>query len=151
MERGRPTIRTDELDAQILARTENGESLITICRDPEMPARSTVYEWIESDPDFSGRLSKAREKGLDVIAHSCLEIADMPQLGTVETIKADGSREVRQEDMLGHRKLRIETRLKLLAKWDPKRYGDKLQQEVTGENGGPIKEVVRVVVDPRKE
>ena len=30
------------------------------------------------------------------------------------------------EDMLGHRKLQIETRLKLLAKWDPKRYGKKL-------------------------
>jgi hypothetical protein len=31
-----------------------------------------------------------------------------------------------REDMLGHRKLQIETRLKLLAKWSPKRYGDKL-------------------------
>ena len=28
--------------------------------------------------------------------------------------------------MLGHRKLQVETRLKLLAKWDPKRYGEKL-------------------------
>ena len=38
-------------------------------------------------------------------------------------MKADGSTEVRRGDMLGHRKLQIETRLKLLAKWDPKRYG----------------------------
>ena len=27
--------------------------------------------------------------------------------------------------MLGHRKLQIETRLKLLAKWNPKKYGDR--------------------------
>ncbi|HXD37446.1 MAG TPA: hypothetical protein VN624_12375, partial [Rhodanobacter sp.] len=40
--------------------------------------------------------------------------------------------ERRQEDMLGHRKLRIDTRLKLLAKWDPKRYGDKQQLEHSG-------------------
>jgi len=30
------------------------------------------------------------------------------------------------EDMLGHRKLQIETRLKLLAKFHPTKYGDKL-------------------------
>lgn len=32
-----------------------------------------------------------------------------------------------REDMLGHRKLQIETRLKLLAKWDPRRYGEKVE------------------------
>jgi hypothetical protein len=38
--------------------------------------------------------------------------------------------------MLGHRKLQIETRLKLLAKWDPKRYGDKLS--LSGDKENPI-------------
>ena len=37
--------------------------------------------------------------------------------------------------MLGHRKLQIETRLKLLAKWDPKRYGDKVDLNHGGEVG----------------
>jgi hypothetical protein len=38
-------------------------------------------------------------------------------------------------DMIEHRKLRIETRLKLLAKWNPKKWGDKTQVDmnVTGE------------------
>jgi hypothetical protein len=35
--------------------------------------------------------------------------------------------------------LRVETRLKLLAKWDPKRYGDKIAQEISGPDGGAIK------------
>jgi hypothetical protein len=39
--------------------------------------------------------------------------------------------------MLGHRKLRIETRLKLLAKWNPKKYGDKVQ--VGGDAENPLK------------
>ena len=35
------------------------------------------------------------------------------------------------EDMLGESLgLRIESRLKLLAKWDPKRYGDRIQSDV---------------------
>ena len=66
-----------------------------------------------------------------------MEIADTPQVGEIVTIKADGSREVKTIDMVEHRKLRIETRLKLLAKWNPKKYGDKLAH--TGADGeGPV-------------
>jgi hypothetical protein len=44
--------------------------------------------------------------------------------------------------MIEHRKLRIETRLKLLAKWNPKKYGDKLAH--TGASGdGPIELIVK--------
>ena len=36
--------------------------------------------------------------------------------------------------MLGHRKLQIETRLKLLAKWNPKKYGDRVTMAGDAEN-----------------
>ena len=42
------------------------------------------------------------------------------------------------EDMLGHRNLQIETRLKLLAKWNPKKYGERVAHEGV-EGGAPIK------------
>jgi hypothetical protein len=42
--------------------------------------------------------------------------------------------------MLGHRRLQIETRLKLLSKWDPKRYGDKI--DVNATVAGEIKIIV---------
>ncbi|MNT50547.1 hypothetical protein D3C72_1874720 [compost metagenome] len=51
---------------------------------------------------------------------------------------------VKRGDMLGHRKLQIETRLKLLAKWNPKRYGDRMTQEHVGANDGPIQHDVTV-------
>ena len=45
--------------------------------------------------------------------------------------------------MIEHRKLRIDTRLKLLAKWNPKKYGDKLAH--TGPEGdGPIQAAITV-------
>jgi hypothetical protein len=44
-----------------------------------------------------------------------------------------GKTETHTGDMLGHRKLRIDTRIKLLWKWDPRRYGDKLQQVISGD------------------
>ena len=53
-------------------------------------------------------------------------IADTLEEGVETVTKADGTVEERRGDMLGHRKLRIETRLKLLAKWSPKKYGEKM-------------------------
>jgi hypothetical protein len=52
---------------------------------------------------------------------------------------------VTEDDMLGHRKLQIETRLKLLAVWDPKRYGNKVQ--LGGDGGAPIKVEAQVEAD----
>jgi hypothetical protein len=75
-------------------------------------------------------IARAREEGFDAIAAECLEIADTPLVGAKIKKRGDGIEETR-EDMLGHRKLQIETRLKLLAKWDPKRYGDKIDVNAT--------------------
>lgn len=45
------------------------------------------------------------------------------------------------------RRVRAETRLKLLAKWDPKRYGDKL--ELAGDPARPlVTRMERVIVRP---
>ena len=111
--------------AEICKRLAEGEPLAVICRDPHMPVRSVVYEWAAEDEDLAGRIARAREKGFDAIAEQCFAIADTPMLGVEITTKADGSVEEKRGDMLGHRKLQIETRLKLLAKWDPKRYGER--------------------------
>jgi hypothetical protein len=102
-----------------------------------MPAWRTVYDWIEGDPDFAARFARARDIGFDAIAHEALEIADTPQIGHRTEESGDSVKTV-TEDMLGHRKLQIETRLKLLAKWSPKKYGDKQSVELTGANGGPV-------------
>jgi hypothetical protein len=90
-----------------------------------------VWAWGKQRPAFAESIARAREEGFDVIAAECLSIANTPIEGVETTIDDKGVSEKRG-DMLGHRKLQIETRLKLLAKWDPKRYGEKLDvtQEV---------------------
>jgi hypothetical protein len=40
---------------------------------------------------------------------------------------------VPDSEWISRSKLRVETRLKLLAKWDPKRYGDRLNLDHSGE------------------
>jgi hypothetical protein len=119
---------TDKLADEIVARLSTGETLRSICRDKKMPIWTTVYDWMDRYPEFSLRIARARELGYDAIAEEALRIADTPILG--ETIKESKfGTEVTRADMLGHRKLQIETRLKLLAKWSPKRYGDTKQED----------------------
>lgn len=140
---GRPSDFTQEIADEICDRLAKGEPLAAICRDDHMPDRTVVYDWQKVREDFSQRIAHARVDGFDTLAAECLEIADTTEEGVETTEKPDGSIETRTGDMLGHRKLRIETRLKLLAKWDPKRYGDKVQ--VGGdEDGAPIKHALTV-------
>lgn len=138
---GRPSKRTPELIDEICERLCMGEPLAAICRDEHMPHRSTVSDWAASDEEVSRRIARAREEGEEFIAEECLRIADTPMLGVIEkvepvvVVEAEGDQpavieerlvERKTEDMLGHRKLQIETRLKLLAKWNPKKWGERV-------------------------
>jgi hypothetical protein len=126
-----PTAQAKPQKDQIIERIANGEPLRAICRDSNMPAWRTVYDWIAADKEFAALIAHAREIGADAIAEEALGIADTPVEGVrVETGK-DGRKEI-CEDMLGHRKLQVDTRLKLLAKWSPQKYGDRVALEHSG-------------------
>jgi len=149
---GRPSKYTPEIAAEICERLSNGEPLRQICRDDHMPAWQKIYEWMakdaalgESGTDLSGAIARARDQGYDAIAEECLLIADTPQWGQKQVMSDQGT-STTVEDMLGHRKLQIETRLKLLAKWNPKKYGDRVA--LTGAaDGSPIQVESRHVFD----
>lgn len=95
-----------------------------------------VYDWLEEDAKRdsteSSRFARARDLGEEQILQECMDIADNTQMGEIVTQKSDGSVEIKQSDMIEHRKLRIETRLKLLAKWNPKKYGERLDLAHSG-------------------
>lgn len=138
---------------EICERIANGEPLRAICREQGMPGWVTVYNWREADKAFDERIAHSRILGFDAIAEEALEIANTPVMGQTVTSKEWGD-EIKTEDMLGHRKLQIETRLKLLAKWDPKRYGDRVDHTSSDGSMSPkaapesvSAEVVKALVD----
>src|SRR5437660_2031766 len=47
--RGRPTIRSKEIEDEICQRIAHGESLRHICLDSRMPCRDTVFRWLRND------------------------------------------------------------------------------------------------------
>ena len=110
-----------------------GIPLREICRRDGMPGFRTVYEWMEADEKKSARFARAREDGFDAIAEECLSIADEEPGTTINGGTDSGA--------VQHQKLRVETRLKLLAKWSPKRYGEKL--ELAGDKDAPLTVVVK--------
>jgi len=141
---GRPSKYTPELAAEICERLSAGEPLRQICRDAHMPHWTQMYEWKARDPELSLRVAQAREAGYDAMAEELLEISDTMHYG--ETIVEGGKTPlVTTADMLGHRKLRIETRLKLLACWNPAKYGNKVQ--VGGDKENPLKVEASVEAD----
>lgn len=130
--KGSGSLYTQATADTICRQLAEGVNLRQICRDAGIAWR-TVYDWIEANAEFSARIAGARVAGYDAIAHEAMEIADTPLEGVETTTKANGDTEEKRGDMLGHRRLQIETRLKLLAKWDPKRYGDKIEQTHMGQ------------------
>ena len=131
--RGRQTIRTPEIDEKIVEGLRKGIPLTVICREDGMPEPRTVYDWRDADGAFATAIARARDEGEDVIAWECMSIADTPLEGQeVEKDHKGAVIKTKTGDMLGHRKLQIETRLKLLSKFNPKRWGDRQQLEHSG-------------------
>ena len=95
-----------------------------------MPGVQTVSDWRDKYETFSVNFARAREEGYDAIAQECLDIADESRLDTSEDKNGNLSP---NGEWMARSRLRVETRLKLLAKWCPKKYGEKVEVEQTGE------------------
>ena len=134
---GRPATYADEHVDAICARIATGETLASICRDEDMPGRSVVYDWIRSSKAVAGRFERAREVGFDAIADETLAIADD---GSNDTYLDSEGGERTNTDVIARSKLRVETRLKLLSKWHPAKYGERLTH--AGDPAAPIHHTV---------
>ena len=133
---GRPSVYSDELLDAICARLSEGEPLAEICRDPEINVASrTVREWTNKMENVKEAISQARILGYDAISEETLAIADgkLPD--------AEGKRDPTRD------KLRVDTRFKLLAKWDPKRFGDASQVRLANADGDLLPSVAPMVSD----
>ena len=124
----RPSIYTPALAAEICERLAAGESLRAICADPDsvFPDRSTINDWIATDREgFADQYARARDVGLDVMADELLQISDEQAVVYTKTGAAFDP-DVQRD------RLRVDTRKWYLSKLAPKRYGDKLQVEHSG-------------------
>ena len=121
---------------EICRRLGEGESLNAICKDDGFPAESTVRAWALDDYEgFSAKYTRAREIQAHTLADQIIDIGNTPVEGVETTTKANGDVETKVGDMLGHRKLQIDSRKWYLSKVLPKIYGDKLETTHKGSLG----------------
>lgn len=125
---------------EIVEWISEGRTLREYCRQEGRPTFQTVYVWRDEDEDFAGRFARARSLGHDAILQECQEIADDASNDWMERVDEDGHSEGWRVngDHVSRSKLRVWTRLELLKRWDPQRFGDKVA--VGGDPSGvPIK------------
>jgi hypothetical protein len=149
---GRPSIYSPQIADELAAWIAEGKTLREFCRQEGKPSYGAVYDWMERDKEFASRIARAREIGEEVIAQECLGIADDATNDWMERTDKEGEKIgwMLNGEHVQRSKLRIETRLKLLAKWNPRKYGDKLEQFISGPEGGPIQSEHRIVfVEPK--
>lgn len=89
---------------------------------------SVLYARLEkAGKETKEEFARARQAGFDKIADDCLAIAD------TKPERIDGKMDAAE---IAWRKNQIYTRMQLLAKWNPKKYGDKVT--LTGDEDAPI-------------
>lgn len=111
---------------EAIQRLANGKPLVNVCREMGVP-RSTLYYVINNDSDLLDMLARAREEYAEARVCEMQEIAE-----TVEDV--------------GRARLMCDNIKWEAARMAPKKYGDKIQNEHTGKDGGPIEQAVTISV-----
>lgn len=129
-----PTTYTPERAAEIMKRVAEGEPTAVICRSPlsdgTTVAKETFRDWRKVNEALETAYRQAKRDGHDAI----VERARMTARGKDEAEGGESTKDVQRD------KLIVELDLKLLAKWDPKRWGDKIDLN----HRGTVKTVSRV-------
>lgn len=103
----------------ICDRMADGESLRAICKGADMPNKRTVIRWLEGNETLQIQYSHAQQLRAEHYFDEIVDIADS---------KADPQKT----------RVQIDARKWVLGRMNPKKYGDKFTQELTGTDGGPL-------------
>lgn len=110
----RATLYTEEMANRICDSLLDGQSLVKICEPEGMPHRATVMRWMQEDDAFATKCARAREMQADLMDDKILDVADA---STPETAASD--------------RVKISAYQWRASKLQPKKYGDKLSQDLT--------------------
>ena len=107
---------TDKLAKEICVRLIKGESLTSVCADPQMPALTTVMDWINNRKEFGDLYRRARLLQADTCFDSIIDLENPILLGEITPTAA---------------KTVLDSRRWRLSRINPVKYSDKQQPEKT--------------------
>ncbi len=115
----------------------------SICKLDGMPLYNTIMHWRRTEPEFTKMVDQAREDQADRLAESLADIVDA-EAERDEFGKVDSG-------MVAHNRLKVDVYKWRASKLKPRVYGDKVQQEHSGPDGGPLIVQTGVPMPPLKE
>jgi hypothetical protein len=154
---GRPSKYTPALAERILQRMYSGESLRHICSDDDMPDRGTVILWRIRDDGFCNQYAHARraqveariEDATEMLLHTPMCSVPDPDGGVSERV--DGAAVQLLRTRVDLAKWEASKLLRGLHTVDnkptPLDYGDKVQTEISGPDGGAVAFVVKSILE----
>lgn len=134
MSAGRPSDYSPELAERVCNEMAGGLSLRKVCLLEWAPDKRTILRWLTAHEAFRTQYADACEARLDHMADEVLDISDATQN---DVVVVDGVERVNNE-VINRSRLRVDSRKWLLSKMAPKKYGDRVVQELTGPGGGPV-------------
>lgn len=129
----RPSNYTQAIAAKFLDAIASGKSMNIVCENAAMPHRSTVFRWIEKHPSFRDNYTRACEERREVRKE---QLFDIPLDITLDPQRA---------------RLLSDNIKWVLAKEEPKKYGDKVQHaDAEGEKLPATTFVIQGVAPPSR-
>jgi AcrR family transcriptional regulator len=130
---GRPSKYTPALGDKICSQIIDGVGLREICAEVGISI-PTIFYWIQHNERFSKHYARARQIQAEILADELKTIADEKPVCLIPT-KSGGSFEATDKSGIERNRLRVDTRKWIASKLLPKKYGDKLEVEHSGEIG----------------
>lgn len=135
-----------------------GKTLREYCRQPGKPSFKLVYLWLEKEADgedsFATRFARARQIQEQVLLEQCFEIAEDGSNDWMERLGKDEQPLgwMLNKEHVQRSKLRIHTRLELLKRMNPARWGDRVaidsKSEARVEHSGKVENAGPPLPDP---
>lgn len=117
--------------------------MTSICELPGMPHYSTIIYWRHEHPEFTAAIDLARLDQADALVEEITDVARSVPVKD-EFGKVDSGQ-------VAHNRLLVDTLRWRASKLKPRVYGDKVQQEHSGPDGGPIVVSTGVPMPPIKD
>ena len=118
---------------KIIAGVESGKSLNSVCAEIGLP-RTTFETWLEGDEKLSVNYARAKALRAELLFDEIISISDTPAERVIQ-LGADGVGGSERIDpaYVTWQKNRIDARKWALSKMLPKKYGDRVEMEHSGE------------------
>ena len=113
---------------------ENGKSLRYALKEVNLSS-STFFIWIEEDNEKSKQYARVTELRADALLDEMFDIVDETSNDTITTPKGF---DIPNSEWMQRSRLRYDARKWLIGKLNPKKYGDKIQTEHSGEINSTI-------------